>query len=475
MHHHASKSLVKPLLLAGMIGSGALGVWLFASGIVVSIVDQWRSSPKWEYLEINGQGEAIIRAYQVNVGFSYRDLAGQPVTDPLTVHALPGTSLPAADAAHFQNPLDWPDRILSIEDAQMPPNFWYLMREGQPNGHAYFVGFNSESKQQVGYLGLAGFRSTLPPREEQFVLSTQKVGGNIAGNFRPGAQPYIYATPENEIWTAYLISGGKLFQVNFKLRTVQPVPLPEEPVSVEMANQPISDALNSGYRREVAIRTTNQIIVMDYEGKTLQTILVPAELRDQGFDLFAWWKPQVVMVTDMAGWVHPPQVYWVNDQGQIARHETVILASNPPADPRLIAWGSAFLLPAPLIYAPALLIGLPLSNVFDGSQPAYAAALTVWWNACWPALVTLCVLGIALSIYVYGRHQRVSESGSLPWAVFIALMGLPGLIGYVLHRARPATEKCAHCGAVTSRNRDTCLLCNTEFPLPPLKSIEIFA
>ncbi|HTQ40988.1 MAG TPA: hypothetical protein VMJ32_18380 [Pirellulales bacterium] len=477
MNHRASQSRARPILLAAALALGALGLWMAAWGIVASIIDQWTSGKLWEYLQINGRGEVVIEQVHRGSDMTFRNTAGQPITDPTAIYPRPGSSLPADDAARFQGPLDWPQRIVSFEDDQTPRNFWYLVREAQPNGHNYFVGYNSQSKQRIGYLCLEGFRSTPPPMDQQFVLSTQKVGGVFAGNYREGTQPtnYTYPAEVGDLGTAFLVSDAKLFEVNFKQRSVQSLPLSGEALSVAQAYEPNSASLNSGYKREIAVRTSDKVLILDYDGKTLRTILIPPELRGQGFDAYAWWNPNAVLVTDISGWVHPPEVYWVDNQGQIVRHEKVDLYVNPPTDPRLISWGCAFLMPAPLIFGPIMLIDAPLADVLNGRQPAYAAALAHWWSAAWPALLAVCVLGVAVGIYGFRRHKRFSEFGSIRWAVFVALLGAPGLIGYLLHRRWPATEKCAHCGTVSPRNRDACLACSAEFPLPPTKGIEIFA
>jgi hypothetical protein len=90
-------------------------------------------------------------------------------------------------------------------------------------------------------------------------------------------------------------------------------------------------------------------------------------------------------------------------------------------------------------------------------------------------LAILCVFSAGLAIWCYMHHRRFGERGSLLWAAFVFVLGPAGSIGYLLHRSWPATEKCRHCGKSTPRDRDACLDCGAEFPLPPLKGIEIFA
>jgi hypothetical protein len=133
------------------------------------------------------------------------------------------------------------------------------------------------------------------------------------------------------------------------------------------------------------------------------------------------------------------------------------------------------LVPATLCYAVVLLLFLPVISVFKDFFPNYSAALKSWWAAGWPALLAVCIVSVVLAFVCYRRTKRISEYGLLAWALFVFLLGAPGLVGYLLHRRWPVTEKCQHCGEITPRDRDACLDCGTEFPLPPLKGIEIFA
>ena len=110
-----------------------------------------------------------------------------------------------------------------------------------------------------------------------------------------------------------------------------------------------------------------------------------------------------------------------------------------------------------------------------GTLDQFVANCNAMWNVSRVPLVILFAFSVVLAILCYRRHRRIAERSSLLWALFVFLLGAPGFIGYELHRRWPVREKCQHCGAITPRDRDACLDCGTEFPLPPLKGIEIFA
>ena len=151
-----------------------------------------------------------------------------------------------------------------------------------------------------------------------------------------------------------------------------------------------------------------------------------------------------------------------------------LLREEPP-NPKVTVWLKAGLVPSTVCYAVVLLVIMPITSFFENLSPTYSAALDYWWAAGWPALVAVCALSMVLSIYCFRRHKRVSEYGSFSWALFVFLFGVPGFIGYLLHKRWPVTEKCQHCHKVTPRDRDACLDCGTEFPLPAMKGIEVFA
>jgi hypothetical protein len=53
-------------------------------------------------------------------------------------------------------PVAWNYRIAGISDFGQPPIGWYLIRDDQPLGHAYLVGYDLKSKQFVGTIGRNG-------------------------------------------------------------------------------------------------------------------------------------------------------------------------------------------------------------------------------------------------------------------------------------------------------------------------------
>jgi hypothetical protein len=84
-------------------------------------------------------------------------------------------------------------------------------------------------------------------------------------------------------------------------------------------------------------------------------------------------------------------------------------------------------------------------------------------------------MSLLLAAWCYRRHRRFEERGALVWAAFVFLTGPAGIVGYLLHRRWPASERCAACGTVVPRDREECLACEAQFPPPAPEGIEIFA
>jgi hypothetical protein len=136
----------------------------------------------------------------------------------------------------------------------------------------------------------------------------------------------------------------------------------------------------------------------------------------------------------------------------------------------------AVIVPAPIPFAFAQCVLNPVVNSSNSGNltfPRYSFENMAKVSAS--PFAVIVAISLCLTIWCYRRHGLYSEYGALAWAIFVFLFGAPGLIGYLLHRHWPVTEKCQHCGKITPLDRGACLHCGTEFPLPALKGIEVFA
>jgi hypothetical protein len=167
------------------------------------------------------------------------------------------------------------------------------------------------------------------------------------------------------------------------------------------------------------------------------------------------------------------EIYWIDKEGKVTRHET-----RPP-DPRETHrtgdWEAAVGAPAPLLLAALTFVMTPISLVSRGIEDDYASALAATLPRVWTPLAVVCLVSVVLAALVYSRHRRYSRQGATGWAMFVLLLGIPGAIGYLLHRNWPSRKRCETCGAVVPRDTATCLSCANRFPAPALKGIEVLA
>ena len=58
----------------------------------------------------------------------------------------------------------------------------------------------------------------------------------------------------------------------------------------------------------------------------------------------------------------------------------------------------------------------------------------------WPALVFVCVVGAVVALLAHRHLRRNDVSHRAAWLVFVFLFGLPGYVGYRLHRRFPRRD-----------------------------------
>jgi hypothetical protein len=138
------------------------------------------------------------------------------------------------------------------------------------------------------------------------------------------------------------------------------------------------------------------------------------------------------------------------------------------------AWLMVIYLMSPLSSAIYFFGMVPLMEIDNFRSRLEWLDLSRLANFQLPMLAACCVSAL-VAIYFYRRHKLKAGRGALAWAIFIFIWGLPGIVGYLMHRNWPTTEICQKCGKPSPRDRNACLHCTTAFPAPAMKGIEIFA
>jgi hypothetical protein len=474
MTPNAIKQLAQNMLLALVIGLGAMTAWLLVCGILSSLYDQWHLPPVYESIHVAHDGRVLVSEWHRDAGYTaFRTLDGQPVTDQKALALEGAVSCQSPMAKNYPLPMPWGNRMIGFHDLRVPPNHWYLVDDGQPESHAHFVGYDSQSKRQIGYIGLKGFQSEVPTPENQFVFPSAMLNrtGAVAG-----ALSASYSLDQMS-WIAHVLSDGKLYRVNLDRRSVEQVPFPDPIVSIDVALQPKGEPeadLEVAYDQRVLVRTSDKLVFLDFEGKTVRTVPLPENVRGDDLDVYRWWLPTVLLVHRQGG-PSGVGITWVDTQNNSSKHLDIALRGEAPFRPALLACGLAFALVGAVPFAVAIFFIVPLLLLFFGISNSFAESFAMMSVAGWPALVGLGLLGIGLAVVSYRRQRRLGLEGAALWAVFVALLGVPGWIGYQLHRRWPLTERCTHCGVVAQCDREACFSCHADFALPASKGIEIFA
>ena len=91
----------------------------------------------------------------------------------------------------------------------------------------------------------------------------------------------------------------------------------------------------------------------------------------------------------------------------------------------------------------------------------------------WPPLVFVGVLAAGLAWLTVRRQREYAQGRTVAWAIFVFLFGLPGLVGYLVHRRWPFRAACPACHRLVPRDRSSCAACRAEFPTPQPKGIEV--
>jgi hypothetical protein len=119
----------------------------------------------------------------------------------------------------------------------------------------------------------------------------------------------------------------------------------------------------------------------------------------------------------------------------------------------------------------------PLIMVRGDMADSYLDGCQLMLQDSWVSLVAVAVVSLALA----GVAWRHSGRFALPmrerflWWAFVALSGISGFLGYLLHRRWPLREKCPHCQTVTPLETGECVWCEKRFPGPVPKGNEVFA
>jgi hypothetical protein len=479
------KTVFQSLGLSTVLAVGFVVVWgLFASwalqiGMYVAGATQDR-----EVLVFLADGTPRVVHYDSHSrGRRYRDLEGNPVPPPeseagdlvtVRLRTAPSSDLSAG-------PVAWEHRICSFTDGQTPAVYWYFLSDGRADGTGYFVGYDSQSKVRVGYLGRAGFLDREPAVEERFPC-----GRSMLLSSQPMHNPTEH--PENRTivrarrgdlspWKVYVAGlDSRIYQADLQTRTVRVV-LDEPGLRTATLTRTAPDREAGAFVR-LAARTGNSVLVLDDSGTVQQRYPIPAELREKTWSFAETTAGEALVYRttpfENRADQNEHRILHISPGGNY-RETAIVLPAGGSGLQLQVTGGVVF--PSPLFLAGMVSTVIAQGTLVTERAATWPDALALAWAESALTLLVAQVVAAGLAVLCYRRQVRYAAGGleRVVWPVFVLLLGLPGWIGYRFGRTWPALEACPECGAVTPRDREACAGCAVEVAPPALRGTEVFA
>ncbi|NOY42314.1 MAG: hypothetical protein GXP26_10825 [Planctomycetes bacterium] len=432
----------------------------------------------------------------------------------------------------FESPITWRERIAGVNDEQKPPMSWVAIRDGERPGHAYFAGYDPISKRRIGYLGRAGFRPSIPARDEWFdmgnsTLSWQHQPIASRNSVQYGGLGYLYgrgtSTDKNRLaWgLCFMIDGREIQELdlaNRRVRTLtsldglrslgivsQPLPSIDEDAEAKPATLPgdeNADSLKAQSPFRLASMQVWSLVAspgIDAKHKTADRILaccddrlvvinpfdnsqqafsLPEQLRESRFSAYSMAEDQLLLTVERGKWESGRifDLLWIDTEGKVVQEKNLrLLGGRSTETPMLATVGVSIVAPSLLPWLVGVFGVMPVAGMNIHQAESLGAALGEILPLCWPVLVLLLGLSVIFARLTYKWQQKYCRENTVLWCVTVFLFTWPALMAYwVMHR-RPMMEACGECSAEVPRDRDACARCETEFAEPGRLGTEVFA
>jgi hypothetical protein len=493
------KGLAHSLVLAGVLAVGFLVVWGLIAfwALQVSTHVVAGISPNTVMIQLKAalfflpDGTPVVGHQESDVHRELRDLQGNPVAEPDGVHPfLTLASLPAKAATpSLEDELSWDQRINSFADGRVPHGFWYFVADGRCDGSGYFVGYDSENRSCLGYLGLGGLREGPVPSEERIPFAGSASGPQTGLQGRLLCNQTGYARHPRFNRTGHAGKGsvsssdvyvhgpdGKLYHADLQKRTIH-VAFDRSPFVSAALTAGVFDAAH-GLPYRPAVRTSDAVLVLDEQGGMLKRFPIPDSLRERDINFAETSTGGAVMYTSTPEDLFASEVEYhicrLDSEGRSWEATTVLPFLDSD---RFILMSAGLVIPSPLGLAGTvgtLRTWMLLDTGLAANYPeAFAQALLEFRSGL--AISQLIALGFAMLCYRRQVRYGASRAERIVWPLFVLVLGLPGWIGYRFGRSWPVLETCPECFVTVPRDRERCVRCTNDFPRPALKGTEVFA
>jgi hypothetical protein len=451
-------NLIRQLTLAFILSVGFSGFCgLIGSWASEQVRHALRRNDPYQGLVLKGDGTPIVVADRL-----VRDPDERP-KPPSPDEVWLDTTYLAADESRLYPSLfdDWHWRLRQFTDTRFPGIVWYFVSEAQEHGAAYFAGYESKTKECIGYLGTAGFRTEPLPAGELFPF--QGSGrGSIHRLHALNAVPWGQYVPIGAPAPRDMEMPWHVF-VQGDNDTIYAVDLAERTVNVALKKPEIrSSAIllrshppGAAGRRDLVVRTADAVVVLNGKTNEPRRFVIPPDLRNISFSWgetttgegLAVWNDPLLPDTD----VFAHHVAWMDAAGNVVRRSDVDVPVSP--SPNEERWMLGLSVPTPLYVD--VFVGILMPYWVYGARESFGAAVIRSAAEYWPSLLYVHILSAILAGLCYRRQvlNEASRAERVVWPLFVFLLGLPGWIGY----------RC------TFPSRAA------EFPTPELRGTEVFA
>jgi hypothetical protein len=433
-------------------------VWLtIGFAVIHNVISFWSLSlldfianrdVRHEHLQLTEEGEPVIQSWGIGRGWTSRQLDGTRLPDSTGIKIANGFRV-AAPEGH--TPYSWNRRVDSFSDYLSPSTNWFLVAPTIRSSTAYFVGYEARSRRLVGYLGINGFSTAQPTKEQSFVITTSfynAFAGNLASTIAPGNLPepiewgedaappntaqYANATPDE----AWILSQGTIYGIQLRSRKVR-VLLKDRPDALWLRQASVSRDGRSFL--SLVARTETGLLFIDPSTGEQETTSISLLPYDSFYQLTSGKRLLLQMPqASRQGFGRQFVISWFNEAGEVERRQDVELP--PSTESKILSFPTmvAASQPSPMTAFVAWVFGPFFSYHEPDATRNYFGEL---WHALiefklW-CLVSLLAGGIA-GWACRNRERDVFGNKHWFWPIVVGLCGWFGWMGYICVRPLPA-------------------------------------
>lgn len=482
---------VRCLLLALVLATGITIAWGAVSGSVWdAIVRRQRNTGNYEQLivQIDGTPAIVTRSMNYYQQSTARSLKGQSLASKRELNG--GTLAGTVQLTDYAVSSDWTFRLSSFQDGQSPEGRWYFVHDGRVDGCAWFEGFDLLTKRRIGFIGRRGFTTQRPDANDWFPFDARLRSAIGYGRLTAfavniglsGPAPTEERDGRISLWMCYLVSDGRLWEVNLRQRSVRELLADARLISAAVAEQavPANVQPQSEPEQRLVARSADRLWVVHPDTGATRQFPLSAELRDDSLEVYVVEDGLLLRVSDRWSQVSrgPQRFVWLDAEGKILR-ESEPLRPQRFGETTGESWRDAVagvsVVPVPVLLGVGVFIISPMAELSAGRATSYTQAVGEFLAVAWWLIPLVIVLAAIAAGWCYRRHRRYGQSAAAAWLVFVFLLGLPGLLAYLVHRHWPVLEACPACRQAVPRDRDACLACGQTVPPPPVVGTEVFA